>query len=309
MGPVAAIDCGTNSFRLLAAGPGPGGVGLRELARELQIVRLGQGVDASGELHADALARIFAAAEVYADRLRAYGVPVERRRIVATSAARDARNIDEFFDGMQRRLGVRPEVISGIEEARLSFVGAVNGLSVGDAGSALVVDIGGGSTELVLGKPGGRIERSVSLDIGSVRLMERFGLVGPLPVAARAAAEAYVDGLLDGLGWSFAGIRTWIGVAGTVTTMSAVVQNLPAYDRARVHGSTIGVAAVADLVDRLAALTVPQIRRLGAMEPGRADVITAGIMIADRIARRVDRPMLVSESDILDGIALGLLAP
>lgn len=316
--PVGVIDCGTNSFRLLIASAGSDG-GLIERTRELRIVRLGQGVDATGELHPDALARVFAAAEEYAELLRRHGVSPAHTRVAATSAARDARNVEEYFAGMEQRLGVRPEVISGVEEARLSYVGALSGvadLGLGDSGSGsgsvLVMDIGGGSTELVLGDLEGRIERSVSLDIGSVRLTERFGLVGPVPASAMAAATAYVDDLLDGLidsGWAFDRVDRWIGVAGTVTTVSAVVQGLPAYDRSRVHGSTVLPEQLAELVDRLASLSTEQIRGFGAMEPGRADVITAGTLIADRIARRVRRPMLVSETDILDGLALSLLHP
>ena len=309
---VAAIDCGTNSFRLLIAEGDR--EGLRELTRELQIVRLGQGVDASGQLHPDALARIFAAAERYAELLRTYQVPTELTRVVATSAARDAGNVEEFYAGMQALLGVRPEVITGSEEARLSFVGALTSLSglsgvdVGQSARVLMMDVGGGSTELVLGDQQGRIERSVSLDIGSVRLTERFGLAGPLSTEARAEPTAYVDGLLDDLGWPLGEVDTWIGVAGTVTTASAVVQGLSSYDRARVHGSIVRTDQLAGLVDRLAAMTVTEIRSLGAMEPGRADVITAGALIADRVARHVGRPLLVSESDILDGLALDLLA-
>lgn len=304
---VAAIDCGTNSFRLLIADGAPGS-GLTELTRELAIVRLGQGVDATGAFHPDALQRIFAAADRYADLLRDHDVAPARTRVVATSAARDARNVEDFFAGMAARLGVRPEVISGAEEARLSYLGALSGIAVDGDGPVLVMDIGGGSTELVLGDRSGRIARSASLDVGSVRLTERFDLVSPLPTAARVAAEAYVDQLLDGLGWSLAGTETWIGVAGTVTTVSAVIQDLPSYDRAVVHGSIIQPAELSALVQRLSSMTVSQIRGLGAMEPGRADVITAGTLIADRIGRRVRRPMLVSETDILDGIALGLLA-
>ena len=311
---VAAIDCGTNSFRLLIASAGPGGA-LVERTRELRIVRLGRGVDATGELHADALARVFAAAEEYAGLLQAYEVPAARTLVVATSAARDARNVEEFFAGMEQRLGVRPRVISGTEEAQLSFVGALHGVGdslvsgglVGEAGPVLVMDIGGGSTELVLGAADGQIERSVSLDIGSVRLTERLGLVGPVSAGPREAAEAYVDGLLDGLGWPLAEIGTWIGVAGTVTTMSAITQVLPTYDRALVHGSTMTPDQVAGLLARLARLTADEIRELGPVESGRADVITAGTLIADRVARRVHRPMVVSETDILDGLALSLL--
>jgi len=303
---VGVIDCGTNSFRLLIAeSAGPGG--LSELARELRIVRLGQGVDATGELQPAALTRVFTAAERYAERLRSYAVAPEHTRIVATSAARDAGNVEDFFAGMERRLGVRPEVISGSEEARLSYVGALSGVGAQAADPVLVMDVGGGSTELVLGTGNGQIDRSVSLEIGSVRLTERFELVGPVPDRARNTAIAYVDGLLDRLGWPLEEVGSWIGVAGTVTTASALIQELPAYDRSRVHGSILDPGRLTELVDRLAVMSAAQIRELGAMEPGRADVITAGALIVDRVGRRVGQPLLVSESDILDGIALGLL--
>lgn len=232
---VGAIDCGTNSIRLLIAETLAGG-GLIDVARELEIVRLGQGVDATGELHPDALARTFAAAERYGERLLSYGVGSDRIRVVATSAARDARNVGDFYAGMTTRLGVRPEIVSGAEEARLSFTGALSGVPVAGAGMVLVMDIGGGSTELVVGDAAGQIQHAVSLDIGSVRLTERFGLVGPLTADARRAAAGYVDGLLDDLDWP-AGllglVGTWIGVAGTVTTMSALQQGLTSVDASK----------------------------------------------------------------------------
>ena len=305
---VGAIDCGTNSIRLLIAETLAGG-GLIDVARELEIVRLGQGVDATGELHPDALARTFAAAERYGERLRSYGVGSDRIRVVATSAARDARNVGDFYAGMTARLGVRPEIVSGAEEARLSFTGALSGVPVAGAGMVLVMDIGGGSTELVVGDAAGQIQHAVSLDIGSVRLTERFGLVGPLTADARRAAAGYVDGLLDGLDWPaglLGRIHTWIGVAGTVTTMSALQQGLTSYDRTKVHGSVLSTDQISVLAARLATLTTEEIQGLG-VPAGRADVIPAGALIADRVAHRVRRPMIVSESDILDGIALGLL--
>jgi len=306
---VGAIDCGTNSIRLLIAEARVDG-SLIELVRELEIVRLGQGVDATGELHPDALARTFAAAERYGEQLRAYGVRPVRTRVVATSATRDARNVEDFDAGMAARLGVRPEIISGTEEARLSFTGALSGVRVASDGPILVMDIGGGSTELVLGDRTGRIDRAVSLNIGSVRLTERFGLVGPLTTEARQSAAAYVDGLLDQLEWPsglLGQIGSWIGVAGTVTTMSALKQGLISYDRSKVHGSVLSLAEIAGLSNRLAMLTTEEIHDLG-VPAGRADVITAGSLIADQVAHRVRQPMIVSESDILDGIALSLLA-
>lgn len=305
---VGAIDCGTNSIRLLIAEQRVGG-GLIDLIRELEIVRLGQGVDATGELHPDALARTFAAAERYAERLRSFGVGPERTRVVATSATRDARSVEDFYAGMTARLGVRPEIVGGVEEARLSFTGALSGVRAASSGPVLVMDIGGGSTELVVGDAAGHIEHAVSLDIGSVRLTERFGLVGPLPGPAREAATAYVDDLLDALDWPaglLSRVGTWIGVAGTVTTMSAIAQGLATYDRSRVHGSVLTATQISGLSDQLAALTSAGIRGLG-VPSGRADVITAGSLIADRVARRVGRSMIVSESDILDGIAMSLL--
>ena len=228
--------------------------------------------------------------------------------MVATSAARDARNVDDFFAGMASRLGVRPEVISGAEEARLSFRGALSGVRIAQDGPVLVMDIGGGSTELVLGDRTGTISSAVSLDIGSVRLTERFGLSGPVAPAARAAATAYVDGLLDGLGWSLDGIGTWIGVAGTVTTVSALVQELPTYDRSRVHGSTVTTDELGELLERLAGVVRGPDPRAAVRwnRPSRRDHRRHPDRRPDRPSGR-DRSMLVSESDILDGAALALL--
>ena len=301
---VAAIDCGTNSIRLLIAEPAAGG-GLREIDRRMEIVRLGQGVDATGAFHPDALARTFAATDAYADAVSSAGVAVERTRFVATSAARDAQNSEEFFAGIRARLGVTPDVISGEEEARLSFSGAVSGVEAG-AGPALVVDIGGGSTELILGRDGA-VEQAVSLDVGSVRLTERFLHSNPTPPQARVEAEAYVDGLLDVCGVDLARAETFIGVAGTMTTLAGVHLQLDGYDRSRVHGAVLPVAAIGTLLDRLAGSSVDQIKAIPSMHPGRADVITAGALVASRIARRVTvSELVISESDILDGIAMGL---
>ena len=300
---VAAIDCGTNSIRLLIAEPVGGG--LRGIDRRMEIVRLGQGVDATGAFHPDALARTFAATDTYADAVRSAGVAVERIRFVATSAARDAENSEEFFAGIRARLGVTPDVISGDEEARLSFSGAVSGVDAG-TGPALVIDIGGGSTELILGRDGA-VEQAVSLDVGSVRLTERFLHTNPTPPQGRAEAEAYVDTLLDECGVDLARAATFIGVAGTMTTLAGVHLRLDAYDRSRVHGAVLPVAEIATLLDRLAGSSVDQIKAIPSMHPGRADVITAGALVASRIARRVTvSELVISESDILDGIAMGI---
>lgn len=300
--PVAAIDCGTNSVRLLvAAGPAQAPV---ELERTLRITRLGQGVDATGEFHPDALARTFAACDEYAAVLAAHGVG--RLRFVATSAARDAGNREEFFAGVRARLGVDPEVISGAEEAQLSFDGAL-GASPEATPPALVVDIGGGSTELVLGASGQPV-RGTSLDIGSVRLRERFLASDPPTAEQVAAATAHVDALLDASGIDLAAARTWIGVGGTATSLSAIVQGLETYDRARVHGSTVTRANLTALADRLLGSTVAEVLIIPTMVPGRADVICAGALICARVAARVGVDLTVSESDILDGVVAQLLA-
>ncbi len=303
---VAAIDCGTNSVRLLVAGPADGG-GLVDLDRRLILTRLGQGVDATGRFHPDALERTLAAFAEYAEVVADLGA--ERVRLVATSAARDASNRDEFFAGARDRLGVDAEIISGDEEAALSFRGALTALP-DVAAPALVMDIGGGSTELVLGSGGltPSIEHGLSLDIGSVRVRERF-LAGDPPTGDQiAAASDYIDSLLDGSGLLFGEVATWIGVGGTATSLSAVNQRLLEYDRTRVHASTVGRDELSALTQQLLASSVAQVRTLPSMHPKRADVICAGALIADRVGRRVSVDLTVSESDILDGIALGLLA-
>ncbi|GAA1835988.1 exopolyphosphatase [Microlunatus capsulatus] len=306
MNRVAAVDCGTNSIRLLIAEPGPDG-GLAELDRRTEVVRLGQGVDATGEFHPDALARTFAATDAYAALIRDAGVPSSRIRFVATSASRDARNREVFFAGIRERLGVTPEVISGDTEAQLSFVGALSRVAPA-AEPVLVVDIGGGSTELIVGSAAGAVTSAISLDIGSVRLTERFLSAHPPAADAVAAATAHVDALLDTTGIDFAAVGTWIGVAGTATTLAGVHLGLEHYDRERVHGSVIALPDLRELFGRLLGSTVEQIRALPSMHPGRADVVTAGTLIAVRVAERlrVDG-WLVSESDILDGTALDLL--
>jgi exopolyphosphatase/guanosine-5'-triphosphate,3'-diphosphate pyrophosphatase len=303
---VAAIDCGTNSIRLLIADAGAGG-GLAEVVRETQIVRLGQGVDATGEFHPDALVRTFAAVDHYAGLIAEAGVETDRIQFVATSAARDAKNRQAFFDGVQQRLRVLPEVITGDTEAQLSFTGALSGVRP-DGEPVLVMDIGGGSTELIVGTAAGELMSGISLNIGSVRLTERFLKQSPPSADGLAAASAYIDGLLDSAGIDFGAVGTWIGVAGTATTLAGVVLGLKTYDRSLVHGSTLSVQQLLSLLDQLSQLTVEQIRALPSMHPGRADVVTGGTLIASRVAARMSvSEMVVSESDILDGIALSLI--
>jgi exopolyphosphatase/guanosine-5'-triphosphate,3'-diphosphate pyrophosphatase len=307
---VAVIDCGTNTIRLLVADPGPStgsgsGVTLREVDRRLELVRLGQGVDATRRFHPDALARTFAAIDAYAARIR--DLEVDRVRFLATSAARDVSNRDEFFTGVRDRLGVDVDVISGDEEARLSFLGALSGGPV-DAGPVLVMDVGGGSTELILGDTDGNLLSERSLDMGSVRIRERFLASDPPTTAEVARARDFVNGLLDAAGIDVGTARTWLGVAGTTTSISAMVQGLTAYDRVAVHNSHVSVDEIATMSDRLLMTPVSQVLATWPMlQQLRAEVICAGALIVREVARRVGVTMTVRETDILDGATLELL--
>ncbi|WP_345462154.1 exopolyphosphatase [Nocardioides marinquilinus] len=300
--PLAAVDCGTNTIKLLVTGPDG------EQAREMRMVRLGQDVDRTGRLADAALERAASALEEYAAIMRDHGV--ERLRFCATSATRDAANADVFAALVRERLGVDPEVLPGAEEAALAFAGAVRGL--GDridptAGPVLVVDVGGGSTELVLGD-GSVPTAAVSMDVGSVRLHERHVAHDPPSAAELAAVRADVDAALDAAGDEHgvdpAVAVTVVGVAGTVTTVAAGVLGLPAYDRAALDGVRLAVADVREHVERLVAMTVDGRRALPWMHPGRADVIAAGAVLLVRVLERARaEQLLVSEHDILDGIA------
>lgn len=301
---VAVIDCGTNTIRLLVADPGAGST-LSEVERRLELVRLGQGVDASHRFHPDALARTFAAIDTYAALIRDLGV--DRVRFIATSAARDVSNRDELFTGVRDRLGIDVDVITGDEEARLSFLGALSGGPVAE-GPILVTDIGGGSTELILGDLDGSVRMATSLDMGSVRIRERF-LAGDPPTTAEAdAARDFVNGLLDGSGVDFASARTWIGVAGTATSISAMVQNMSEYDRARVHNSQVPTTDLRDMSERLLMTSSASVLEMFPMlQPLRAEVICAGALILREVSKRVGVPLTVRETDILDGATLELL--
>lgn len=299
---VAAVDCGTNSLRLLVAERSGGRV--TEVVRRTTIVRLGQGVDATGRFHPDALARTFATTQVYADLIADAG-GVERVRFVATSAARDAANSEDFFDGVEQRLGIRPEIISGAEEARLSFTGAVAG--VPDAiDPVLVIDIGGGSTELIRGADG-TIQAAQSLNMGAVRLDERFLHDDPATTDQACAARAFVRAQLDACEVPLDGIATFVGVAGTVTSMAAAHLELPVYERRRVHQTVLDPQVVHETAADWLTRSVASLREIPSMHPQRAEVIAAGALILDEIMTRVNRPLVVSESDILDGIVAGML--
>lgn len=303
----AGIDCGTNSVRLLMVEDDPTGGPLRELTRTLRLVRLGEGVDATGEFSAAALERTFAALDEYAAMIREAGIDPDHVRMVATSAARDVRNRDAFLAGVRERLGVTPEIIPGLTEARLSFAGALSGLRAAGvqlAGPVLVNDVGGGSTEFALGEPDGTLRQAISLDIGSVRLRERSMPGDPPSTDQLDATRATIDAALDASGIDFASVREWVGVAGTVTSLVAAHQELPAYGRDRVHGGRISLPELRSLADRFCASTVEQLRTIPSLHPQRAEVISAGVLILERISRRVDVPALVaSETDILDGVA------
>ncbi|WP_007024281.1 Ppx/GppA phosphatase family protein [Saccharomonospora iraqiensis] len=313
---VAAIDCGTNSIRLLVAElthRHDGSVDLRDLHREMRIVRLGQGVDATGRLAPEALERTREALTAYAVAARRKGV--ERLRMVATSATRDASNRDEFFSMTRDILGVEAEVISGDEEARLSFAGAV-GEQDPDDGPFLVVDVGGGSTELVLGTWDGRqadVRAARSVDIGCVRITERTLRSDPPTAGEVADGERLIADTLEP---AFADVdvstaRTWIGVAGTMTTLSAVSQGLPEYDSERTHLSRLTRAELDDTAHRLLSADHDERAANPVIHPGRVDVIGGGSLIVRVLADRIadlggPSDLVVSEHDILDGIALSL---
>ncbi len=301
---VAAIDCGTNSIKVLVAGIRDDG-GLDVVVRDSRVVRLGQDVDRTRMLADEALARTFAAIDEFAEVIRSHGVPPERLRFCATSATRDAGNAAVFAEGVRRRLGIDPEVLSGDEEAALVFAGAMAAQDPAPAEPVLVVDIGGGSTELVLGE--GQQRRAVSMDIGSVRLHERHLHSDPPTSEEIAACVGDIDAHLDDSGIALDRAATVIGTSGTVKTLACGVLDLGTYDRDAFDGEVLANDATTSYVDRLVAMTVAQRRALPYMHPGRADVIGAGGLIWSRILARVGVPEhLVSEADILHGMAAAI---
>lgn len=305
---VAAIDCGTNSIRLLVADADPSTGELVELDRRMEIVRLGQGVDRTGRLAPEALERTFAACRRYAEVIKEHDA--RKIRFVATSASRDAENRDEFVRGVLDILGVEPEVISGDEEAEFSFIGATKELTGRDHFEKpyLVVDIGGGSTEFVVGDDHVRAARSV--DMGCVRMTERHlvhdGVVSDPPTPEEIAAiRADIDAALDLAEESvpLTGAATLVGLAGTVTTVAAIALGLDAYDSEAIHHSRISLDQVQEITGRLLASTHAERAAIGAMHPGRVDVITSGALILLAVMKRTGaREVVVSEHDILDGI-------
>ena len=299
---VAALDCGTNSLRLLIADVNEAEGSLTDVDRKMQIVRLGEGVDKTGVFADAALTRTFDALDEYASLIKQRGV--ERVSMVATSATRDATNRAEFVAGVKQRIGVEPQVITGNQEASLSFQGATRGFQGQHTPPFLVIDLGGGSTELVVGVDS--VQAAYSMDVGCVRMSERHlatdpptqhqveGLRGDVQ-AALASAREVVD---------FGKARTMVGVAGTVTTVAAMYLNLPAYDPKALHGARVPVSGVNAVADELSRMPRSQIAKLPFMHPGRVDVITAGALVLSEVCSAIGLPELIaSELDILDGLA------
>jgi exopolyphosphatase/guanosine-5'-triphosphate,3'-diphosphate pyrophosphatase len=312
---VAAIDCGTNSVRLLIADiePGAGGGRLTDVERRMEIVRLGEGVDETGRLSPAALERTFTAMRGYAALIERHGSgaghgPI-KTRVVATSATRDAANRNDFVRGVVDIFGVVPEVISGDEEAELSFMGATRELAeLRPARPYLVVDIGGGSTEFVLGSSSADASRSI--DIGCVRMTERHLKGDPPSPEQISGAAADIDAALATVRERVPvdEARTLVGLAGSVTTVAGIALDLPEYDPSRIHLSRITATQVHEVTRRLLHATRAERARIGVMHPGRVDVIGAGALILDRIMREYGfGAVVVSEHDILDGIAWSLL--
>lgn len=299
---VAAIDCGTNSIRLLIADIDGGN--FREVVRDMEIVRLGQGVDQTGQFHPDAIERTLAAVDKFAAEIAKRGV--EKLRFCATSATRDATNRHLFVDGVRERLGIEPEVISGDEEAALSFAGAIKDLSPSD-GPFLVVDIGGGSTEFVFGTS--TVEAARSVNIGCVRMTERHFASDPASnqqiEAARIDIQAAIAQAAEVVPITKA--TTLVAVAGTATTVAAAALDLPEYDRYAIHLSRVSAQQTHDAATMFATKNREQRLALGYMHPGRVDVIAAGSLVLSEIMKATGAAEFVaSESDILDGMAYSL---
>jgi exopolyphosphatase/guanosine-5'-triphosphate,3'-diphosphate pyrophosphatase len=306
---VAAVDCGTNSLRLLVADVDPGRAELTDVDRRMEIVRLGQGVDQTGRLAPEALARTAGVLRGYADIIAA--TAARSVRMVATSATRDAGNTAEFTRQVKEILGVAPEVLTGTEEAMLSFSGATAELAASDHGPFLVADIGGGSTEFVLGEPGEPAVQAISVNIGCVRMTERHLHGDPPSRGEVAAATADIDAALDAVAGAVPvrQARTLVGLAGSVTTVAGIAMGLPAYDAARIHHARVSAADVREVTRSLLAQARAARAAIGVMHPGRVDVIGGGALVLDRIMQRFGfGEVLVSEHDILDGIAWSLAA-
>lgn len=299
---VAAIDCGTNSIRLLIADIN--GDNFQEITREMEIVRLGQGVDATGKFDPEAIERTLTATSRYAEIIASKGV--EKIRFCATSATRDASNRDLFIDGVREILGIEPEVIPGTEEAELSFIGATKGLTHTES-PYLVVDIGGGSTEFVLGDS--EVKYAKSVNVGCVRMSERHLNKAPQdPLAVQKAIQDIEDAIAEAAYIvPIKEAKTLIAVAGTATTVAAAALGLSEYDRHSIHLSRIPAAKVFEVAQMFSLMSREEIAALGYMHPGRVDVIAAGSLVLARVMLATGATEFVaSESDILDGMAWAL---
>ena len=302
MSRVAAIDCGTNSIRLLIVDITEGN--FKEVLRTMEIVRLGQGVDQNKSFHPDAIARTLSAVEKFAQLIASKGV--EKIRFCATSATRDASNRELFTNGVKKILGVEVEVIPGEQEAALSFIGATKELSQSD-GPFLVVDIGGGSTEFVFGSE--KVEFAKSVNIGCVRMSERHLNLQPPTMAQIAEAIIDIDLAITQAAKvvPISQAKSLVAVAGTATTVAAAALKLAEYDRYLIHLSRISAPSVHQVAAMFQSMNKDQIAALGYMHPGRVDVITAGALVLSRImAATGASEFIASESDILDGIAWSL---
>ena len=300
--PVAAIDCGTNSVRLLITADGQ-----TQIARLMRITRLGQGVDATGRLDPEAIERTLAVLREYREVIDQHGAT--RIRMAATSASRDASNRDDFFHAAKEILGVMPEVISGEEEGRLSFLGATADLDPA-LGPFLVCDIGGGSTEFVFGTT--EAESTISVDMGCVRMTEAWLHHDP-PTAeelsqALSVIDIYLDDVLREIP-ELSSAQTFVGLAGTVSNTASVELGLAEYDREQIHHLVLTRAAVEDVFRTLATESIKERKENPGLEERRADVIVGGLCVLVATMRRFGLDeCLVSESDILDGLAMSLLA-
>jgi exopolyphosphatase/guanosine-5'-triphosphate,3'-diphosphate pyrophosphatase len=298
----AAIDCGTNAIRLLIARVD--GDHITDLVREMRTVRLGEGVDTTGEFSEAALERTFAAAREYAELLGNYDV--KKIRFIATSASRDVTNRDAFSAGIKTILGVEPEVISGDEEADLSYRGALSGLD--EKGSVLVADIGGGSTEFVTALPNGSLV-SRSVNIGCVRMTERHLHSDPPTQPEITSAVSDIDHHIEDAKRTVPinSETTFIGLAGSVTTISAMALGLTEYDADIIHGSILSREQVESVTDQLLQMTHKERANLGFMHPGRVDIIGGGALVLRESMRVLGfDKVLVSEKDLLDGVVLSL---
>jgi exopolyphosphatase/guanosine-5'-triphosphate,3'-diphosphate pyrophosphatase len=305
---VAAIDCGTNSIRLLVAEVQPDG-SLKELHRQIEIVRLGEGVDKTGEFSIDAIERTVRVAAQYSDILGKLGAT--KVRFGATSATRDAANRHLFIIPIEEMFGITPEVIPGTEEAALSFIGATKSLiQRGKLNQPpyLVIDIGGGSTEFVLGES--TPIQSISVDIGCVRMAERHSLQESVSDQQLVAATSDIKAAIAkaAAAVDLAAAKSIIGVAGTVTTVAAIALGHTSYDSEKLHGAEITAAHIHQVAEQLMQMSRAEKAALPVMHPGRVDVIAAGALVLDLIMAEVGLPKLVvSEHDILDGLALSLV--